>query len=345
MAGQRVPGEVTRRNQSFAGLSQPRHKDGCPSPTSFKQRAMERKVKKNQHYVFRAYLKPWAQRDLIYCLREGRVFQPNLEGVACERFFYRLQDLTPGELRLIEEFLSKHPSELLKTMQKQFLETYLLPTRLKKRLGKSADREFLAVLDRVIAEGQEDYHQIIEEHLLVFLQQMLGGSVDFYSDSEQAALFLHAICVQYTRTKRTIEASIEVIGPQFNGCDVRRVMGALSPLMAMAVGQGLFIDREKFKLVLIDNNSETPFITADQPVVNLQAGYTRKPPEKFELFYPLSPKKAMLLLETSSKREEFPVSGVSVNSYNMMMAKNSYEQIFSDSEEYLNTVNRAIRCS
>jgi hypothetical protein len=33
----------------------------------------------------------------------------------------------------------------------------------------------------------------------------------------------------------------------------------------------------------------------------------------------------MLLLETSSQRGEFPLSGVSVNSYNMMMAKNSYE--------------------
>jgi hypothetical protein len=192
-------------------------------------------------------------------------------------------------------------------------------------LGRNADPKFLSALERAIAQGQEDYHQRIEDDLLVFLQRTLAGSVDFYSDSEQAASFLHGICVQYTRTKRTIEAAIDVIGSEFNGCDVRRLMGALSPLMAMAVGQSLFIDRGKFKLVLIDNASDTPFITADQPVVNLQAGYTRKPPEKFELFYPLSPKKAMLLLETSSQRGEFPLSGVSVNSYNMMMAKNSYE--------------------
>lgn len=306
---------------------------------------MEPKLKKNQHYVFQAYLKPWADHDLVYCLREGKVFQANLTKFACERFFYRLQDLTPSELRLVEEFFGKHPSEPLKVIQKRFLEVYLFPTRLREQLGRSADPNLLSALERVIAQGQEDYHQRIEDDLLVFLQRMLAGDIGFYSDSVQAASFLYAICVQYTRTKRTIEASIDVIGSEFNGCNVRRVMGALSPLMAMAVGHSLFIDREKFKLVLVDNDSDTPFITADQPVVNLQAEYTRKPPEKFELFYPLSPKKAMLLLETSSKRGEFPLGEVSVNNYNMMMAKNSCEQIFSNSEEYLNGIKGAITCS
>lgn len=220
----------------------------------------------------------------------------------------------------------------------------MFPTRLRKQLGRDADPKLLSTLEKVIAQGQEDYHQRIEDDLLGFLQQMLAGTVDFYSDSAQAARFLHGICVQYTRTKRTIEAAIDVIGSEFNGCDVRRVMGALSPLMAMAVGHSLFIDREKFKLVLIDNDSDTPFITADQPVVNLQAGYTRKPPEKFELFFPLSPKRAMLLLETSSKREEFPIGPSSVNSYNMMMAMNSHEQIFSNSKEYLNSIRGLIQC-
>ena len=304
---------------------------------------MKRKVTKNQHYVFRAYLKQWAEQDLIYCLREGRVFQANLTGVACERFFYRLQDLTPNELRLIEEFFGKHPSEGLKAMQKQFMAIYLFPTRLRKLLGSNADPRILSAVESAITQGQEDYHQRIEDDLLVFLQRMLAGNVDFYSDSEQAASFLYGICVQYTRTKRTIEASIDVIGSEFGDCDVRRVMGALSPLMAMAVAHSLFIDRQRFKLVLMENDSDTPFITADQPVVNLQAGYTRKPPEKFELFYPLSPRKAMLLVETSSRRGESPLSGVSVNSYNMMMAKNSYEQIFSNSEEYLNSIREAIR--
>jgi hypothetical protein len=306
---------------------------------------MKNKVTKNQHYVFRGYLKPWAEHDLIYCLREGRVFYSNLTGVACEKFFYRLQDLTPKEHGLIEEFFSKHPSEPLKAMQKQFMAVYSFPTRLRQQLGKGVNQKFLSALDKVIAEGQEDYHQRIEDSLVVFLQEMLAGNTDFYSDSKQAAAFLYALAVQFTRTKRTIEASVDLIGADFNGCNVRRVTGALSPLMAMAVGHGLYIERDRFKLVLIDNDSDTPFITADQPIVNLQAGYTNKPPEKLELYYPLSPTKAMLLVEISSMRGGFPLTAVSVNNYNMMIAMNSYEQIFSNSEAYLNSIKAAIRCS
>ena len=45
----------------------------------------------------------------------------------------------------------------------------------------------------------------------------------------------------------------------------------------------------------------------------------------------------MLLLESSSRRDDFPLSAVSVNNYNVMMVKNSYEQIL-NSEEYLSSI-------
>lgn len=103
------------------------------------------------------------------------------------------------------------------------------------------------------------------------------------------------------------------------------------------------IDRDKFKLVLLDNDTSTPFITADQPTVNLQAGHNQEAPYRFELFYPLSPKQAMLLLETSSNHGNFPLGELSVNAYNMMIAESSYEQKFSNSEEYLDRIKGTLR--
>jgi Protein of unknown function (DUF4238) len=266
-----------------------------------------------------------------------------LTGVACERFFYRFQDLTPEELRLIEKLFSDHPSEALKAAQRDFMSLYSLPTKLRRLLASDAKSTLVSALDRVIAEGEEDYHQKIEDNLLGFLERMLAGSTDFYSDNEQSAKFLYALCVQYTRTKKVREAVVDLTGSDFRGCDVRRMMSVLAPLMAMAVAQSLFIDRDKFKPVLLDNDTDTPFITADQPIVNLQHTQTGKPPERFEFYYPLSPKKAMLLLESSSKRGDFPLSAVSVNNYNVMMVKNSYEQIFSNSEEYLSSIMSVAR--
>jgi hypothetical protein len=303
---------------------------------------MEKK-KKNQHYVFQAYLKPWAERGLIYCLREGRIFRANLTGVACESFFYRFQDLTPEEFQLIERLFGGHPSDSLKAAQKDFMSLYSFPIKLRRHLADGAGPRFLDALDKVIVEGEEDFHQKIEDGLLVFLKRMLAGKTDFYPDNAQSANFLYALCVQYTRTKRVREAVVDLAGPNFRGCDLRRMMSVLAPVMAMAVAHSLYLDKAKFKLVLLDNDTDTPLLTADQPIVNLQQTHPGKPPEKFEFYYPLSPRKAMLLLESSSSRGDFPLTAVSVNNYNVMMVTNSYEQIFSNSQEYLNSVKNVVR--
>ena len=69
--------------------------------------------KKNQHYVFQAYLSPWAENAQVYFLRDEEIFRTNLRNVACERFFYRLQELTPDEVRLIERSLVEYSVEPL----------------------------------------------------------------------------------------------------------------------------------------------------------------------------------------------------------------------------------------
>lgn len=109
----------------------------------------------------------------------------------------------------------------------------------------------------------------------------------------------------------------------------------------MAVAHSLYIDRSNFNLVLVDNDTGTPFLTGDQPIINLQHTHAGKPPEKFELYYPLSPTKAMFFVESSNKRGDFPFSAVSVNNYNMMIVKNSHEQVFSNSEQYLRNIDMA----
>jgi len=65
-------------------------------------------------------------------------------------------------------------------------------------------------------------------------------------------------------------------------------------------------------------------------------------PQKMELYYPLSPTKAMLYLEKST-----PVAGImrsisidEAHRYNSMMLDHSGFRVFSDSEEYLKFVKQ-----
>jgi hypothetical protein len=298
--------------------------------------------KRNQHYVFRAYLKPWSENEKIYCLRERKVFHSNLKGVACERFFYKVQELTPKEIQLIEQAVIESSPEPSKAHLRRFLTFYSLAPKIKRHFAGGADSGFMSVLDELTANFAKDYHEKIENSLLVFLKSMLAGSIEFYADCEQAAKFLYALSVQYTRTKQVREAALSQIGTTFNGCDTRRVWRALSHIMAMKLGESLYVDRQRFSLVLIDNHTGTPFVTADQPIINLHATFTRKPPDRLEFFYPLSPKKAMLLVESSGKTNDQPISAVSVNSYNVQMIQNCHEQVFSNSQEYLSSIKHLV---
>lgn len=299
--------------------------------------------KKVQHYVFQAYLKPWANNGQICCLRNGKIFFSNLSGVACERFFYKLQDLTPEEVRLIDQTLIEGSAEPLRALQRRFLYWYSLPLEMRKDAEHQAESKLTSALDEIIVNAGEDYHQQIENSLLVFLNSMLAGDTGFYSDDRQAVQFLYALSVQFTRTKQVREAALAQFGAIFNGCDVRRVFGVLSYLIAMSVGQGLFIDRKRFRLILIENSTDTPFITADQPIINLHGTPDGKPPEKLEFFYPLSPTKAMLFVEASTKLSDAPISAIAVNNYNVLLVQNSHEQVFSNSEEYLNSIRGVVK--
>lgn len=296
--------------------------------------------KKNQHYVFRAYLKHWSQNDKIFCLRHGRIFRPNLTGVACERFFYRLEALNPREVKLIENGLIQNTSEPLKSALRDFVALHSFAPTLRTRVTPRTDPKFVTALDNMIKNGGEDYHQLIEGSLLVFLRRMLAGETDFYLDPEEAANFIYALCVQFTRTKQVREAAVAQLGTEFQGCDVRRVTAVLSHLVAMILGLNLYALRAHYKLLILENSTDTPFITGDQPVINLQAVRKGQPVDKIEFFYPISPTRAAMLLELSNPVGERSLTNVAVNHYNMLMVQNSFEQLFSDSEQYLDRINR-----
>src|SRR5208283_4052754 len=115
---------------------------------------MDKETKK-QHYVFQGYLRPWAEEELIYCLRDGKTFQTNLNGVACERFFYEIQNLIPQEIEVVMGLFSDHPSQALKQAQKDFLSIYSQPMILRSELDANAPGRIRGALDRIIREGEE----------------------------------------------------------------------------------------------------------------------------------------------------------------------------------------------
>ncbi len=149
----------------------------------------------------------------------------------------------------------------------------------------------------------------------------------------RAQEFLHAISFQYMRTKKRREALQALTKIPIAAADIKRFGNLLTLILTLRFADSLYRDRGRFTIVLLDNRTDTPFITGDQPIINMHATYEPGAPEKLEFFYPISPQKAMLLLESSDHSQAVTVENVL--RYNNLIARNSYEQVFSNSREYL----------
>jgi hypothetical protein len=301
--------------------------------------------KKNQHYVFQAYLKPWSDDEQIWCLRRGEIFRSNLRNVACERFFYRSYPLTTEEREFVDKVMIDDAPEHLKIILQKFMKMYCIGHQIKaiekKRASWSSERE--ALLDTFIETGSEDWHTKVEEGFLPFLNQMREGKIDFYQDWKLATMFLFGLCAQFTRTKQSREAALRVMGDEVKGRRTVNMMSVLASLVAIRLSYGLLLERKSFKVEIVENESNTPFITTDQPVINMRGDMKAVgvPPDEFELFYPVSPKRAMAFLKKETT-VPLTISAIAADAYNVMAAQHSHEQIFCNSQEYLETFSKVI---
>jgi hypothetical protein len=296
---------------------------------------------KLQHSVARFYLRAWADKEKIYCLQDNEIRNPNIKGVGAENYFYRLQELSPEDVDFLREAIIKDSPEGLKASHEQLVDAFVVPYLAKRKLESLglAKSEAMAETDRMITELNEKLHTNIEEDFQPHLAAMISGDLSFLEDAREAALFYKGLSVQYARTNHMKNSRL-VMQPE-RLARYLRILNPLVHILAANVGLSLYADRKRHTIMLLDNVTGVPFITADQPVINIATGPNdTTPPAKFELYYPLSPTRAMLLLEPSSDflPGSSSVSETFVHLYNLRMAAHSYRQVFSNSPGVLESV-------
>ena len=113
--------------------------------------------------------------------------------------------------------------------------------------------------------------------------------------------------------------------------NMERCWGVLSHIFAANVGFAL----SRMSLTLLYNESNIPFITSDQPAINLKATYNdMEQPEEFELYYPIAPRMAILMTEKPTKLNNH-LKNDEVIRLNNTLAKLSKEQIYANQENVL----------
>lgn len=96
---------------------------------------------------------------------------------------------------------------------------------------------------------------------------------------------------------------------------------------------------DNYYIYIINNATNTPLITCDQPVINCTTTYnTSEWEHNLELYYPISPSKAILITKTDTGTEW---SAAMVEKFNTKMIDASYMLVFTNSQKRANIISEA----
>jgi hypothetical protein len=198
------------------------------------------------------------------------------------------------------------------------------------------DEATIAWAHKFLRDTEEELVSSVENLGLPWLTALREGDCSFLNDPN-CDLFFYFIAMQYLRTKAIAQSIVQSV----RGSHVERFAEQLErtwPLMrqihSVDVAANLFRTRSSYDLVFLDNESDIDFITGDQPIVNIHAIRRNEIPDKFELYYPLTPRRAMLWSKTFSGQHglRIRVGDAIVQHHNKMMAAAAHEMIFGTSK-------------
>lgn len=332
--------------------------------------------KRKHHYVFQRYLSAWTINGKLWCEREGEIFFTGTDNVAQERDFYRLRPLNADERKFhdlvlnggspeVQRAMSIHMNAYLQptkwqdqvTKLKRFFESEFggyskIPVEL-----QCCIKKLELIADTAINNTDEDYYCEIEGEGSKWLEQLQKCDTSFYYEhrsdiakveyyDDEQFHFIHFVCTQYFRTKAIRErwiASFEphLDDPRFSNLNIPRENIHIENIFPHVIwdvqNMTAFTLRKKdAPLSLLVNKTDIPFITSDQPVINLYADY-QKPEEEsngLTFYYPISPDVAILLNSEDTQNKVY-LTREQVDYYNRTIIQASYQCIFANKREVI----------
>jgi hypothetical protein len=276
----------------------------------------------------------------VFCLRAGEIKPLGLRDVGVEKDFYAVSDLTPGDVEFLRQAVIANSPLRARQLHNRLLRDFALvasANRLLKLQPEMAD-EAKEQIRVVVSNLDENYHESIELDLQNAISCMLKGSVDFFNDVSVAGMFLRALGLFSLGTKRTRERMKERVRFPLPGLDIDRIYGPMIHMLAVNIGRSLLLDRARYRIVLLHNETGVSFITGDQPVLNVHEERDENgTPREIEWHMPLSPKLAMLFLSAERAPDGVSVSitAEEAKNYCLRIAESHHDQLYGSDEEAL----------
>lgn len=291
----------------------------------------------NNHYVWKHYLEAWSSPK-FFCYRRSdcKLFGAQPKVVANERNFYQTYRLSAADLQYLERLIERASFVTARESSREFVRLFQATFELRDRIaeGRLPDEEIsriegeLGEIERTIGEK---YHTRLEGDGIGYLDDLRRGSTAFFRRDEDCAKFLYFVSNQYFRTPKVRRAA------QYSTLlahDPRRTAPLEAHIYASNVGMSLYASRASRRIVMLRSDGSIPFITGDQPIFNL-LDPTKS--EDVELYYPVSPERAMILTRTAdaSSDHERILGKMAIETYNHFIWCASHDQVYANDRNYL----------
>ncbi|MES1942318.1 hypothetical protein T5B8_18858 [Salinisphaera sp. T5B8] len=299
--------------------------------------------KRRHHYVWQYYLSAWGADEKVWCLRGRKTFETSTLNIGQERDFYRVEELSSEDIEHIRVLAVQQSAGLLKKLNEGWIDTFQAIFKVRDALiDRGVPEDALKeVIDIAMNNMEEDFHSMIEQESIPYMEKLREGDVSFFGDDEHRMAFCHYLCMQYFRTKRIKVNVLKNLSelPQLASVNLDACWTIMRHVFATNMAFSVIADRSKFSPVILRPPSGIRFIAGDQPVINTHAtlGTNNEIPNKTEFFYPVSPNAALLMSESESSDVEHNkgLSEDEVAAYNRAIFENSHEQIYAATEDDL----------
>lgn len=292
--------------------------------------------KRRHHYVWQYYLSAWVEGGTLACRMGQKVFRTATANVAVQKDFYRIGDMTPRDIELLLGLIAKSPRQSQRH-HLNLLRSYAIPGAVEAayRRQNTQNLELETALAEARTTMDEDWHTAIEHKAIPLLQALRSGDLQPFRKPEPFGDFMHFLCTQMFRTKRLLVRATARMALTPHSLSPT-AWSVLRHIISVNVAGLYVLHRADTRLTLLRAPDHSQFITGDQPVLNTygQGNPDGPPPEKMQLYYPISPTLALLV---SWSIYDNPGEGRTLDSreiaqFNSLIVRSAEEQIYAVDE-------------
>ncbi|MDO8330873.1 MAG: DUF4238 domain-containing protein [Fluviicoccus sp.] len=252
--------------------------------------------KKSQHFVSQFYLKAWsACGEKVYTNINNAPVLKSTKQVACSNYFYKIDKINKSGFEILLGLNEKTVFPLKGLFEKLIYCSYMFSLAELIDLDEQDTKRLDAFRTNII----EDFYCIIENGALEAIDIILNKKYDSFDLNGYQDMLRFAV-YQLTRTSKTREnIRVNIQGAlESKGIDFKEYQTISTLLLSEQITLALI--EKLYKIVIIENKTNVDFITSDNPVKNLRS----VDEHDVELFVPISPTMAILIMPSEKSQEE-----------------------------------------